>query len=76
MNTEQINFISSLDPEGINGTIQTVLFHKDLDKLDFTTTLQFLLDITVKEKAAIVKEQKKLIQFIKDKGLDISEVEV
>lgn len=76
MNTEQINFISNLDPEGINGTIQTVLFHKDLDKIDFTTTLQFLLDITVKEKAAIVKEQKKLIQFIKDKGLDISEVEV
>lgn len=76
MNTEQINFISNLDPEGINGTIQTVLFHKDLDKIDFTTTLQFLLDITVKEKAAIVKEQKKLIQFIKDKGLDISEVAV
>lgn len=76
MNTEQINFISNLGPEGINGTIQTVLFHKDLDKIDFTTTLQFLLDITVKEKAAIVKEQKKLIQFIKDKGLDISEVEV
>jgi uncharacterized protein YktB (UPF0637 family) len=76
MNTEQINFLSNLDPTGMNGTISSILFSQDVEKFDYVKTLEFLLGNTVAEKNAIMKEQMKLIRFIKDKGLDISEVGV
>lgn len=76
MNQTQINFLTSLDPYGMNGTIQAVLLRNDLDKLDYIKSLEFLLSNTVGEKSVILKENSKLIKFIKDNGLDTSEVEV
>lgn len=69
MNKDQINFINSLDPLGMNGTISTILFAQDIEKFDYVKTLEFLLNSTIMEKNTIMKEQKKLIKFIKDNGL-------
>lgn len=76
MNTEQINFLSNLDPLSMNGTISSILFAQDIEKFDYVKTLEFLLQATMGEKSIIMMEQMKLIKFIRDKGLDISEVDV
>lgn len=74
MNTEQIELLSSLDPEGLSGTVQSVLFQKNIDKLDYTTTLEYLLSTIIREKAILGKEYQHIISWAKVKGLDVSEI--
>lgn len=74
MNTQQIELLSSFDPEALSGTVQSVLFHKDIDKLDYTTTLEYLLSNTLKEKIVLGKEYQNILKWIKEKGLDVNEI--
>jgi len=74
MNTEQIEILSSFDPDGLNGTLQSVLFHKNVDKLDYTTTLEYLLSNTIREKAILSKEYQNILKWIQEKGLDVNEI--
>lgn len=76
MNTQQIELLSSFDPDGLNGTLQSILFHKDIDKLDYTTTLEYLLSNTLNEKAVLGKEYQNILKWIKEKGLDVNEIPI
>lgn len=60
MNTEQLDFIKSLDSLCVNGTVQSVLMRKDLDTLAFDEALAFLLKRTMQEKYALIEQNTKL----------------
>lgn len=60
MNTEQIEFIKSLDSLCVNGTVQSVLMRKDLDTLEFDKALAFLLQRTMQEKYALIEQNTQL----------------
>jgi hypothetical protein len=60
MNTEQIEFIKSLDKLCVNGTVQSVLMRADLDTLEFDKALAFLLKQTMQEKYALIEQNTKL----------------
>jgi len=56
MKKEQIEFLKSLDPDGIDGTIQSVLMREDLDQCPFENALMFLLKQTMAEKSFLIKQ--------------------
>lgn len=73
MKQEQIEWFQRLDKDGTNGTVQTILLNPDLQKLDFQTTLKYLLEVSLREKEAILKEHQAMWQFLKKHGLDTAE---
>lgn len=60
MNTEQLDFIKSLDSLCVNGTVQSILMRKDLDTLAFDEALAFLLKRTMQEKYALIEQNTQL----------------
>lgn len=69
MKPSQIEFLKKLDPDKQNGTIQSVLLDKDVEKFDFVTVLQHLLSLTVGEKYALMKENRKMKEVLKKHNL-------
>jgi len=53
---DQINFIRGLDPQGIDGTISTVLLDKNLANASFETVLKFLVQRLFQEKLYLVQQ--------------------
>lgn len=73
MKQDQIEWLQRLDKDGTNGTVQTILLNPDLHKLDFNTTLKYLLETSLREKEAILKEHQSMWQYLKKHGLDTAE---
>lgn len=69
MNTQQIDFIKSLDKDGLNGTVASVLLRNDLNMCDYTKTLEFLLQTTIGERTMLIEENKKLSKILKEHNL-------
>jgi hypothetical protein len=74
MNKEQIAFIRSLDKDNMNGTIQSLLHQKNIEEVQFTEALKFLLVNTLREKETLAKENRSMVKFLKGKGLYSMEV--
>jgi Mn-containing catalase len=73
MNKDEIDLIKKLDPEQINGTIQSVLLRDDLHKLVFKEVLYYLLKTTLSEKEFYMKDNEKLANILKKHKLYTSE---
>ena len=73
MKQDQIEWLQRLDKDGTNGTVQTILLNPDLHKLDFLTVLKYLLETSLREKEAILKEHQRMWQYLKKHGLDTAE---
>ncbi len=73
MKQDQIEWLQRLDKDGTNGTVQTILLNPDLHKLDFLTVLKYLLETSLREKEAILKEHQCMWQYLKKHGLDTAE---
>lgn len=73
MKQDQIEWLQRLDKDGTNGTVQTILLNPDLHKLDFNKTLKYLLETSLREKEAILKEHQAMWQYLKKHGLDTAE---
>ena len=69
LNAQQIDFIKQLDPEGLNGTVASVLLRDDLNMCNYTKTLEFLLQTTIGERRMLIEENMKLSKILKDKNL-------
>lgn len=65
----QIDFIKQLDPEGLNGTIASVLLRNDLNMCNYTKTLEFLLQVTIGERTMLIEENKGLSKILKEHNL-------
>ncbi len=74
MNLVQIEFLKSLDKDGMNGDVQTILLRKDLNKVPFEEALRFILLATFSHKEVYKTENQKLTKILKDRGLYTSEI--
>lgn len=74
MNKLQIEKIQSLDPEGLSGTIQYVLLRDDLNVVQFSDAIWWLLNRTLEEKQAVMKENEKMRKILEANGLYTSEL--
>lgn len=73
MKQDQIEWLQRLDKDDTNGTVQTIILNPDLHKLDFVTVLKYLLETSLREKEAILKEHQCMWQYLKKQGLDTAE---
>ncbi len=69
MNQLQIDFIKSLDKDGVNGTVTSVLLRNDLNICRYEKTLEFLLQTTIGERTMLIEENKKLSKILKEHNL-------
>ena len=69
MNQIQIDFIKQLDPEGMNGTVASIMLRNDLNMCNYTKTLEFLLQTTIGERKMLIEENMKLSKILKDRNL-------
>lgn len=69
MNQIQIDFVKQLDPEGLNGSVASVLLRNDLNMCNYTKTLEFLLQVTIGERKMLIEENMKLSKILKDRNL-------
>ena len=60
MDKEQIDFIKSLDPKGVSGTIQSVVMSSNIEKLPYVKALEFILKATLMEKERLIEDNKQL----------------
>lgn len=68
MKQQDIDWIKKLDPEGMNGTIQSVLLSNDLSAAGFESVLKFLLIRTLEEKQSYIEEIKRRDMYLKSIG--------
>lgn len=68
MKQQDIDWIKKLDPEGMNGTIQSVLLSNDLSAAGFESVLKFLLIRTLDEKQSYIEEIKRRDMYLKSVG--------
>lgn len=69
MNQLQIDFIKSLDKDGLNGTVTSVLLRNDLNICRYEKTLEHLLQVTTGERKMLMEENKKLSNILKEHNL-------
>lgn len=74
MTPTQIERLKLLDPDGVNGTIQSVLLRDDLHTQSSENTLYWLLKMTLLEKETLMKENKKYFKCLKKNGLMTNEL--
>lgn len=74
MKKEQIDFIRSLDQNGTDGTIQSVLLRGDLAHCKFEATLCFLVQGLKADKDTLYKENMLMRKACLDAGIDLNSV--
>lgn len=74
MTPSNIQKLKLLDPKGKSGTIQSVVLRNDLHSQSYENTLYWLLKVTLMEKEALEKENKKYIKALKANGLYTNEL--
>lgn len=73
MKPDQINWVKNLDPQGLDGTIQGLLFEPNLDRIPFEAFLKALVIRLKADKEAALQDNKKLANVLKKHGLYTSE---
>ena len=74
MKPNEIEKIHQLDPNGMSGTIQSVLMNSDINKLDYPSVIYYLLVKTLEERNFLEKDNKKLINILMSNGLYTDDV--
>lgn len=74
MTPTQIERLKLLDPDGVNGTIQSVLLRDDLHTQSSENTLYWLLKMTLLEKETLIKENRKYFKVLKKHNLMTNEL--
>ena len=69
MNQIQIDFIKQLDPEGLNGTVASIMLRDDLNMCNYTKTLEHLLQTTIGERNFYEEENKRFAKILKENNL-------
>lgn len=64
MTPKQIEFLKSLDKEGCDGTIQSILLGKDLNTIPYQSVLEFILTQIKKEKDFLVQDNIRMSNLI------------
>lgn len=73
MNQSDMDWIKNLDPQGMNGTIQSLLFREDLQSCSMTDCLKWLVRHSLDEKQTLEEENKKMANVLRQHGLYTSE---
>jgi len=60
MKLDEILFLKSLDPDEVDGTIQSVLMREDLAQVPFVHALKFLVKSLKDEKDSLVEDNVRL----------------
>lgn len=68
MKREAIDFLKSLDPEEVNGTVQSVLLNPNLHAIGFEQALKFLIMRTLEEKEALIKTNTAMCNYLSSIG--------
>lgn len=66
MDNNKIQFIKDLDPEGIDGTIQSVLMRNDLHQIPYVNALEFLVKALNNDKNTLIKDNIRLSSKVKE----------
>ncbi|WP_373033395.1 hypothetical protein [Sulfurovum sp.] len=74
MTPANIQKLKLLDPKGKSGTIQSVVLRNDLHSQSYENTLYWLLKVTLLEKEALEKENKKYVRELKKHSLYTNEL--
>ena len=74
MKPDQISWVKNLDPQGLDGTIQGLLFEPNLDRIPFEVFLKALVIRIKADKEAALQDNKKLVSVLKRHGLYTSEI--
>jgi len=73
MRQTDIDYLNSLDPLKMYGTLERVLQDTDLKATPFDKVLKYLVENLMVEKITLEKENAKYIRVLKENGLYTSE---
>jgi len=74
MRQTDIDYLNSLDPLKMYGTLERVLQDTDLKATPFDKVLKYLVENLMVEKNTLEKENAKYIRVLKENGLYTSEL--
>lgn len=74
MKKEQIDFIKSLDPDNLDGSIQAVLLRDDLGMCRYEATLEFLIKCLKADKDSLYRDYLLLTKACREHNIDLNTV--
>lgn len=69
MKPQEIDKIRSLDKEGLNGTIQSVLMNPNINQAHYAEVLYYLLSKVLEEKSYLERVSNAMTRVLQSKGL-------
>lgn len=69
MNGNQIELLKKLDPNGLDGSIQSLLLRSDIATITFEKALSFLVQALMNDKTTLANENRKMSRILKEAGL-------
>ena len=69
MKSDEINFLISLDPQRVSGTIQDLLMRPNILNMPYHKALEYLVKQTLEEKKALTEENRVLSSVLKANNL-------
>lgn len=69
MKPQEIDKIRSLDKEGLNGTIQSVLMNPNINQAHYAEVLYYLLSKVLEEKGYLERVSNAMTNVLKSKGM-------
>jgi len=69
MKPDQINFLISLDPDRLSGTVQELLMRPNILNMPYHKALEYLVKQTLEEKKALTEENHVLSSVLKANNL-------
>ena len=69
MNKDQVALIKKLDPNGLDGSIQSLLLRSDLATIPFEKALSFLVQALMNDKTMLANENRKMSAILRKHDL-------
>lgn len=69
MNTSQVESLKKLDPDGLDGSIQSLLLRPDIATIPFENALKFLVQALMNDKLTLQTEGRKMSSTLKENSL-------
>lgn len=70
MKPQEIDKLRMLDPQGMNGTLTSVLLDPNINQAHYADVLYYLLAKTIEEKAYLERASNAMTNVLKANGLD------
>ena len=74
MNKPQIDFIASLDPDNLDGSVQSILQRNDLSMCRYEATLEFLIKCLKADKDSLYRDYLLLTKACREHNIDLNTV--